>query len=782
MLVKKIFIYITILFTTWIYSQDFTAEWQGHFSYFKINDVVKGNNKVYAAADNAVFTYDLITSEIGTITTVNGLSGDQISTIYYSESFDKLVIGYQNGLIEIYSESDGSIFSIVDIIEKPTISPEDKQINHFNEHDDLVYISTDYGISIYDLDALEFGDTYFIGPDGVQAPVRQTAIYDEYIFAAHKSNFGLRKAPIASTNLIDFNEWTQLTGGTFVGVESIGESVYALRAVGRLLNVTGPGIFEVANFGFGVKEMGSSEDKLIIVKNNEVLVLDPEINPISNHTVTADFDTTFNTATIALDEIFIGTDNFGLLNAPLNDPISYVAIYPDGPLRNDAFNIQAGFGDLWVAYGDYTLTYNPSPIRRYGLSQLQNGEWNNIANDSLFNARNLNAISINPSLPTQVFVSSFNDGIVELNNGQPTVLYDQTNSGLESLILPNNPSFVSIRVSGSTFDSEGILWSMTSRVDRPLKSYNPETGQWQGFDFTEIIPEGLFDELGFSDIVVDNRGIKWIGGLKSGVIGFNNETGEIKNIFDIEIANLPNQAVKALAVDKRNQLWIGTIEGLRVLYNTSNFFDDDAVRTQEIIILEDGIPKELLQFQYISDIKVDGGNNKWISTIGSGIFYFSADGQETIYHFTKDNSPLPSNNVIDSSIDTNSGVVYMATDRGLVSFRSGSSKPQDDLADAFIFPNPVRPGFSMIDKKIKIKDVSENVNIKITDIEGNLVAEAESNRNLRFKGYNLEIDGGTAYWNGKNLANNEVSSGVYLVMLSDLDTLETRVLKLMVIR
>ena len=34
------------------------------------------------------------------------------------------------------------------------------------------------------------------------------------------------------------------------------------------------------------------------------------------------------------------------------------------------------------------------------------------------------------------------------------------------------------------------------------------------------------------------------------------------------------------------------------------------------------------------------------------------------------------------------------------------------------------------------------LNIKITDVEGNLVAEAQSNVNLRYKGYNLEIDGG----------------------------------------
>ena len=63
-----------------------------------------------------------------------------------------------------------------------------------------------------------------------------------------------------------------------------------------------------------------------------------------------------------------------------------------------------------------------------------------------------------------------------------------------------------------------------------------------------------------------------------------------------------------------------------------------------------------------------------------------------------------------------------------------------------------------------------------------MVAEAESNTNLRFKGYNLEIDGGTAYWNGRNLANNTVASGVYVVLISDLDNFETKVVKIMIVR
>jgi hypothetical protein len=256
----------------------------------------------------------------------------------------------------------------------------------------------------------------------------------------------------------------------------------------------------------------------------------------------------------------------------------------------------------------------------------------------------------------------------------------------------------------------------------------------------------------------------------------------LKNISDEEVSNLPTTAIKSLALDKNNVLWIGTYRGLRVLYNTSNFFSNNAVRTEPIIIIEDGLPKELLAQQFITDIIVDGSNNKWVSTADAGVFYLSASGQNTIYQFTKENSPLPSNGVNDMALDSENGVVYFGTNRGLVAFNTGGSSTSSSLKDVYIYPNPVRPDFNISEDKIKIKNISENVNIKITDIEGNLVAEAQSNINLRYRGYNLEIDGGIAYWNGKNLANKNVSSGVYVVLFSDFDTFETRVSKIMIIR
>jgi len=764
-------------------AQDYSALWEGHFSYLNVNDVVQGNGKVYAASENAVFIYDIQSTELETITTINGLSGELISTIHYSEVYNLLVIGYQNGLMEIFNESDNSVLTVVDILDKPTIPPDNKSINHFNEYNNIIYIATDFGISVYDLERLEFGDTYFVGNGGTQIIVNSTTVFGDYIYAACENPNGLIRALVANDNLIDFQSWGQIISGNFLDLEANQDRLFVTRSNNKIYEVNGTILTELFTYSEAPLDVKSSTNTIIVTTKNQVYVYDNNFALITTAVPSSEFNADFTSAITASDGIYIGTLGFGVLHSTINEASSYIKIHPNGPLRNEVFSVESDFGNVWAAYGSYSLSYFPYN-KRYGVSHLED-QWRNITYDSLqFPAFSLNYTAINPFKPQQVFISSFQHGILEIENDEATNLFNHLNSGLESLVIPGNPNVISIRVTGSTFDREGLLWSMTARVQRPLKSYNPSTGQWIGYDFSDILPDPLGTEFGYSDIVIDANNTKWIGGYNLGLIAFNENGGNnlLKHINEEETSNLPSPLIRALAIDKQNQLWIGTIKGLRVLYNTTNFFEDDNVNTSAIIILEDGIPKELLEQQFISDIIVDGSNNKWISTIGAGVFYFSSTGQETIFHFTKENSPLPSNNINDMALDSDSGIMYFGTDKGLVAFRSGGSETQDELADAYVYPNPVRPGFDTLNEKIKIKDISDNVNIKITDIEGNLVAEAESRTNLRYRGYNLEIDGGTAYWNGKNLGNNLVASGVYLVMLSDLDTFETKVLKLMIVR
>jgi len=108
----------------------------------------------------------------------------------------------------------------------------------------------------------------------------------------------------------------------------------------------------------------------------------------------------------------------------------------------------------------------------------------------------------------------------------------------------------------------------------------------------------------------------------------------------------------------------------------------------------------------------------------------------------------------------------MATARGICSYRSESAAGKADFQDAYVFPNPVRPGY---EGKITITNLVAGVNVKITDISGNLV-------------YETIARGGQATWDGKNLSGHKVSTGVYLIFMTNEDGSKTHVGKLLFLK
>tara|TARA_B100000214_G_scaffold64515_1_gene42626 strand:- start:1909 stop:4284 length:2376 start_codon:yes stop_codon:yes gene_type:complete len=758
------------------------SNWNTYFSYNLISSIDNGESVIYFASYNSIFSYDTSSNQIEKFDTLNELSGDEISAFYYSEINNNIVIGYSSGFLQIIDLNSNSIINIYDILNKPTIPPNKKTINDFFQSGDQLLISTGYGVSIYNLNGYEFGDTYYIGDFATQINVTSTVIHENFIYAS-SPDLGILRANINS-NLIDFNNWQTIYFGDIQELLYDGENIF-FYTDNSIMRINDEEITSILTLENQIININSSDSKFIIITVEKCLIYNDQLTQLVYEIDSETYSSGFNEGIIKDNYIYIATNEKGVLIIN-NNSGDFSYLKPDGPLENDIFSVETLNNKTWVSYGNYTEYFNPYPLKFSGLSNYDENlnSWFNISKDSIpESAVNLNNISINPFNNDNVFISSFEGGILEIEDLNIIEFYDNNNSGLESLSI-NDPLYESVRISDIEFDQNGVLWILNSRIDSPLKSFNLENNSWNSYDFTEIINDGFQDELGFNDIEVDDYGNKWIAGLRSGLIGFNNESGtnQLRKVFSQDQSNMPSSYVKSIAVDNNNHLWIGTIQGLRVLYNTSNFFDTSVVTTQQIVILEDGIPRELLEQQYISDIEVDGANNKWVATIGSGVFYFSPNGQQTIHHFTKENSPLPSNNINDISINYSNGKVYFATDNGLVSYNTGSTSSSENFSNTYVYPNPVRPEFNTEFEKVKITGLTQNVNIKITDIEGNLVAEAQSNINSRYRNFNLEIDGGTAFWNGKNLRNRLVSSGVYIIMLSDLDSYETKVLKLMIVR
>lgn len=743
--------------------------WKGYFSYSHINDISQDQTKIFAATENAVFSQDVISGDLKTINTIDGLSGLTITAIYDSPTLKKTIIGYENGLIIVYNQVDGSILNVVDIINK-AIPQNVKKVNHFMDDNGMIYVSCDFGIVQYNLSTLQFGDTFFIGPNGSQISIAQTALFNGVIYAASKNN-GVLAAQISSPFLNDFNQWYSVADFGWSGVEKIGNNLMATTSSGSLQKFNGTTFASVVQLPESVNDLRSTGSYLLVTTKNHVYIYNSEISQIADISSSQIQNLTveFTCATMINNIVFFGTTENGIFSKGLNDS-NIENKTPEGPFRNDVFSIDASSSNLWAVFGGYDLDYNPysftpNGLAKFGISKFNKNGWLNIPYSDLSEAKAISRITVNPNNENQVFFSSYYSGLLKLENDEVTTLYNTTNTGSDGLqtIVGQVPD--DVRINGAVFDKAGNLWVTNSVVRKGLKVLK-SNGQWQSFDMQNVY--AVLGKLRFGRMVIDKNGTKWMGTWRDGVIGFNEG---LNNRFRVissasDGGNLPSFDVRAVAVDNRNQLWIGTLAGLRVLSNVDSFSSDETLRTNPIIIIEDNLAQELLYEQSISDIFVDGANNKWIGTIDSGVFYVSSDGQKTIHHFTTSNSPLPSNTINDIDINGTTGEVFFATSKGLVSFKGTSTTAQGDLNNVYVYPNPVRPEFT---GTVKISGLLDKANVKISDIEGNLVHEAIA-------------EGGTIEWDTTAFGKYKVASGVYMIFISAQDGAETKVKKVMIIR
>jgi hypothetical protein len=739
--------------------------WQGYFSYNDIKDLSESPNAIFAASENALFSKNTSTNQIKTTNTIDGLSGQTITSLYYIPTSNKTLVGYENGLMIVINEADGSMKNIVDIISKQ-LPANLKKINHFMEYKGIVYVSCDFGIVQFNLATLQFGDTYFIGNNGAEISVTQTAVFNGFIYASTID--GIRKADITSKNLIDFNQWTQIAAGSWSSIETFDTELIAINTSGYIhkYNSGSNSFIGHSQLPQVSVDMRATGNYLIITTSSSVYVYNKQmalVRQINSNQIPGSISS-FTCATSIGDILYIGTKENGLVNTTILTSSAFENSTPSGPLRNSVFALQATSTSLWTVYGDYQTNYNPYPLDSYGISKYSDASWLNIPYEKVLGAKSMARIAVNPSNENEVYICSFFSGLLKIVEDTPKILYNQSNSGLEPLILsPPDPSYIDLRINGAVFDKSGNLWVNNSLVDNSIKVLKT-SGEWQSFSTKSIINNTYCP---FGRMSIDKNGTKWLATFSNGIIGFNENGGILKKItIGSDTGNLPIIDARVAAPDKNNQLWIGTTKGLRVLSNVNSFLTDTQLTTNPIIILEDGLAQELLYEQYITDIVVDGANNKWIGTLDSGVFLVSPNGQETKYHFTINNSPLPSNEINDIDINTATGEVFIATSKGLVSFKGTATNANDDLNNVYVYPNPVRPEY---EGTVKIVGLLDKANVKITDIEGNLVYETTS-------------EGGTIEWDTTAFGKHKVASGVYMIFISAQDGIETKVKKVMIIR
>jgi hypothetical protein len=774
---KKIFSLYILFFSMVIYAQtDYSASWEDFYSYNNVKDFTKVENVIYALADNAVFTYDVVSGEINKLSSVQGLSGEVTTAIYYNKEFNRLVIGYENGLIEVVDD-DGSITISSDIVNFNQSG--EKSINHISAFKNKLYLSTPFAVVVYDLEKLEFGDTFFIGENSSSIKINETIVSNNIIYAATET--GVFKADVSNNLLIDFNNWEQLfPDKNFTGITFL-DTLYVTEG-GSFSAFDGTNLTEIRKYSIAIEAIKASAKHLIISLKNTAIIFDASMTKIGQFNANTSFNYSTNTAFFENETCFLATKNFGVLVATLDASDTYLEIHPEGPLTNDIFSIAASNNNLWVVYGGYNDVFGPT-FNKQGFSHFNGENWINTKYNPAFPVTDLSHITIDTNAESKIYISSFGDtgnvnsvstgGILVVENDEIETFYNQLNSPLEDIVA-TDPNRVTIRINGTAIDNQGNLWVTNIGVPNELKKLSVN-GQWSSFDMRPVKTNGAF---GLTEMVIDKNNSIWYGSRNNGVFVFN-ENGNRKKalIATPNLGNLPNASVSSLAVDRSNSIWIGTKSGLIVYTGASRVFEDTSINAEPIIINgdENGFGERLLGDQAINTIAIDGGDNKWFGTDSGGVVYTSPNGEETIAIFSKRNSPLPSNRIFKIKVDNATGKVYFATDKGIVAYNSNVSPFGDVLGAVYAYPNPALKNHNTVTIDGRNgTHLPRGTNVKIIDVAGNLVHETNVVEGQ-------ELQGGKVVWNKLNLAGNKVASGIYIVLLSNDDASETSMTKIAIV-
>lgn len=757
---KMRFYYQIFFLLVTMYSFAQNQLWKGYFSYQETKAVTYDNQNIYWATDNSVFAYNQNSNEVEIFNTINGLKTDGITVLAYAPDHKKLITGSNNGKVAVIDLAADKIYHLNDIFNKTNIPDSQKKINRIVVNGGFAYLATGYGITTVRLSDNHFGDTFYVGVEGDMVNVKSIAFVEKQIYAAVE-NEGIKKASINS-NLIDYNSWQVIDFGNWIDIVSFRNQLVGVKDDLTLNTISASSqITQVSDVWGGFLRLNVSGDVLIEVTHEAARLRGSDFSIYNQFILPIEGKGGVSDVVVSDGNFYVASRTQGALVVPLGDHSNLKNVSPTGPLSNNVFSLTLNDKDLWVTFGGYGSgldPFAPNGLTRYGLSFMKNMQsWNEISFQGLNHFKSTVNVNFNPQKPNVAYVSSFHDGLglLDLNSKQFTIYNDQNTNALQAM-APED-----IRVNGVVFDRNGTGWMTNTGVSPILVSID-KNNQFKNY------PSSVLDQRNdnpYLTPIIDKNGTKWIASYLDGLFAFN----ETKNNKAMQIEprhNLPSKTVNALAIDYNNQLWIGTYKGLRIIPNVDQFLTSSQLIPSNIVIMDEGKAQELFFEQSILAITVDGSNNKWVSIAESGVFLVSGNGQETIYKFTKENSPLPSNDVLSIAIDGTTGEVFFGTRKGIVSFKNYATTPTSDLDNVKVYPNPVKPEFT---GEVKITGLVGKATVKITDIAGNLVYETSSL-------------GGSVTWNTYSFSGSKVPSGVYMVFISSEDgTLDT-VKKLMIIR
>jgi len=685
------------------------GQWREHYNNKSVQYLVKGNN-LYGATTNQVFSIDA-KNNIQFLGKSNGLHEIEIAAIAWDPIQSQLIISYKNSNIDIVKGDE--IFSIADIYLSKVYA--NKKINSIQILGPWAFVSTHFGIVVVDLIKYEIKDTWFANNN------RQATITYQTISTAD-SLYALTEEGLFSTALknyyINSNQWKKING--YTGIKKLSTYNNIVYAIGSKNIYQLPKIDPIYQSSIdSIRNAYAHKEGLYIIKsdgtNGSLLNLN------TNNSITNILDKTFLSIPVdlAIDQnnIWIADSLNGLI-IKNTETKNILLGGPSEKIKGTGF-----------VNSNYLLA--PFGANKGGFSSYSATGWKNYTKLNGVNLPVLTAASIDPIDNSWWFTSA------------ASFLHYNIASNTIETISPNtvNGNFTQIQ-----FSKDGIFWALQDGQGLVQKQDN----KW-----TSIPLPQNFLKNGLKNMVVNHQGQAWMPGpANQGLYVYQSNkyfgTAGWKQLNTSKSSgNLPSNNVLSVALDNAGAVWVGTDNGIGI-FNCGDIIKEICDAYLPTIKNINGFVGLLLQRESVNCIAVDGANRKWVGT-QNGAWLLSADGTAIIEHFTKNNSPLPNDTILQILIEPQYGNVFFNTTSEMVSYRGFATQGTTNQTEIKIFPNPVAPNYN---GPITFRGLVENALVKITDISGSLVFETRAL-------------GGQAIWNGKSLAGSKVATGIYLVFVRD---------------
>lgn len=728
------------------------GQWRVHLPYKNVSVIEETKDKIYCAGSFGLFSYDRGDGFTERLSPINGFGGYNAQAMAYDEASDQLMIAYSDCRIELLKGK--SITRNDDIFNKTIVG--EKRIYHINIVDGIAYLSTSFGLLEFNLSKNEIRNSYLnIGPGGTVIEVFGSCLNNDSVYISTKSGI-YRGSLNPNVNLGISTNW-------FLCKSASVKSSHITSYKGSIYTEIDSQLYKYSNANWTVIDPNPK----VIVTNIDVDHDKLIIGIYGKYITTIDANgNSSNKGINVLNECLLdGNGNYWY-----SSPISGLAFmnpfgpelyyYPNGPRSHTSYTMVNAYNNLYVMAGGLRVTTYAPTFNGEKYYYFNNFEWTNSPENPLTLPLYDYTHSAFSKQYNRLFIGTHGKGLLQMDNGEPKKVWDETNSPLRGRLN------IYTIVSGLALDSRSNLWISNFDVDTSIHMLSA-SGKWSSYK----MPTSMTGK-----IAIDNKNNKWILTPQAGmgIIAFSDkntadQSDDIKVVLNINkgTGNLPSANVNDIAFTKSGELLIGTDQGYAKIRTPQNVFGKGDYDAQRVIIsveANSNLGGYLLGSEVINCITIDGGDRRWFGT-SSGAWLIDSDGETILQHFTKENSPLMSDNVTSITIMESTGEVFIGTDLGIASYRADALVASKTFETLKIYPNPVQPDYQ---GDISINGMPDNTLVKITDINGSLVNQTYSN-------------GGMATWNGKTFDGSRASSGVYLVFCINQDGSETQVGKILFI-